>query len=286
MRETLNKLTIIGTLKGKKTTYGTTKAGDAFISVDLTVQSEEEGKVNVHRVNLWSKQSGKLAKGFETVAKEYKTIDDDGLENADKIKIDGSFDMNEYVKDGILKTGNRCKGVFVNRVAKETPDVAGVKLECVVMNNQPEIKDAKTTGRALVKLFNVGYNNTINEYNNIIVEKELAEQFGKMFTIGSTASFYIRLDNYAVVAEGQEQKTETITFGQALANVGGGTVNNYVNQNVIVGGNLVVMGKFTQEEIQEMNKLRELAKNEKLSTPATPPTTQTPPASDFGAMPF
>lgn len=288
MREALNKLTIIGTLKNKKVTYGTTKSGDGFISVDLTIQSKEDDKVNAHKVSLWSKQTGKLAKGFETVANEYKSIDEHGEDVADRIKVEGSFDMNEYAKDGVIKTGTRCKGVFVSRVTDESiKDVAGVQLECVVMNNQPEIKDGSITGRTLVKLFNVGYNNSINEYNNVVVEKELSADYEKMFPVGTTAKFFVRLDNYAVVEETQAQTQGTIGFGQALANVGGGTVKEYVNQNVIVGGDVVLMGKYSNEEIQEMNKLRELAKNEKLQAPSTPPaSTQSTSTPGFGAMPF
>lgn len=290
MREAQNKLTIVGTLKDKKVKYGTTKAGDAYISVDLTVQSEEQGKINVHKVNLWAKQSSKLAKGFNTVAEEYKTINEHGAEAADRIQVDGSLDMNEYVKDGELKTFTKIKGIFVSRVDETVADVSGVKIECVVMNNQPEIKNGTTTGRVLTKLFSVGYNNSINEFNNVVVEKELAQQYQQMFPVGTTANFFVRLDNYVVVEETAQAENAPMAFGQALAGVGASTVKNYVNENVIVGGLPVVMGKYTNEDIQEMNKLRELAKNEKLQAPSTPPATsqQAAPAAQpsFGSMPF
>ena len=285
MRESQNKLTIVGTLRDKKVNYGVTKAGDNYISVDLTIESEENGKVSANKVNLWAKQTSKLAKGFNTVAEEYRTIVEHGKENADRIKIEGTYEMNEYVKDGELRTTTRAKGLFVSRVDESVKDIAGVKMECVIMNTTPEIKDGSVTGRVISKLFSVGYNNLINEFGGVVVEKELAQQYQQTFPIGTTANLFIRLDNYAEVEETQ-QTDMPLAFGQALDGVGGTTSKNYVNQRVIVGGQPVI-NKYTQEEIQEMNKLRELAKNEKLQAPTQAPiaTGQTTEVG-FGDMPF
>lgn len=285
MRESQNKLTIVGTLRDKKVNYGITKAGDNYISIDLTIESEEQGRISVNKVNLWAKQTSKLAKGFNTVAEEYKTIVEHGKENADRVKIDGTYEMNEYVKDGELRTSTRAKGLFVSRVTEEVADVAGVKMECVVMSTTPEIKDGNVTGRVLTKLFSVGYNNLINEFGGVVVEKELAQQYQQTFPTGTTANLFIRLDNYAEVEE-TKQTEIPMAFGQMLDGVGGTTSNRYVNERVIVGGQPVVT-KYTQEEVQEMVKLREMAKNEKLSAPSQAPTTTSQTTEvGFGDMPF
>ena len=289
MRESKNKLVIIGTLKDKKVNYGTTKAGDDYISIDLTIESDVDGKISANRVSLWSKQSSKLAKGFNTVAEEYKTIAEHGKENADRVKVTGSYEMNEYVKDGELKTSTRAKGLFVSRVDDSVSDVAGVEIECVIVNSLPEMKDGKMTGRNLTKVFSVGYNNSVNEFDNIIVEKELVSQFQQLFPIGTTANFHIRLDNYAEVEETKTQETP-LAFGTMLSGIGSSTVKNFVNEKVIVGGLPIVVGKYTNEEIQEMKKLRELARNEKIQAPATPitssNTTTASTTQGFGVMPF
>ena len=90
------------------------------------------------------------------------------------------------------------------------------------------------------------------------------------------------------VDETQTQQTPHVGFGSALTNMPDTTIKNYTNEIIIVGGDVPnVANKFTTEQINEMKKQRELAKQEKLnSAPATPPAQPSGFGSGFGNTGF
>ena len=274
LRECKNDLTAVGTLKSKEVTYGTTGNGDQTISVDLTLASIDDGIVNEHKMTLWAKNTSKLFKSYVTVANEYKTIDDNGSD-ADRIKVTGSFDMNEFYHKTAqeLKTYNNIRAVFVNRLDKECKDEVGAAVECVITGIADEMKDGTLTGRKKLTLLTVGYENRISELQNIFVEKEMAAPFMQMYKVNTTARLYLKINNYVEIDESQESEPQEVGFGVQLSNMPDSTVRKYVNEVICIGGdrpNPAV--KFTNEQIDEMKKIREMSRQEKLnSAPSTPP---------------
>lgn len=264
LRQSKNNTTIIGTLKSKDYKYGTTKAGDAFIAVTLVVVSKVVDKITEHKVELWTKESSKLAKGYKTIIDTYKTIDADGEEAADRVKVVGSYEPNEYMKDGELKVFKKIKGLFVNRLDGSTEeDISGVAIEGVLIGSRPEIKAGLPTGRLLVTFYSVGYNNTINEYNDLIIEEAMAESFKKSIPELSTIIAHVRLDKFVVI---EEQAPTQQLFGSVLSGVDN-VVKTYVNEDIMVGAMPVnVTQKYTNEQIMEMKKHRELQLAEKRAT--------------------
>lgn len=287
MRECKNQMTIVGTLKSKKVETGVSKGGHPFISMELVVVSKDGDKVHENRVSFWAKESSKLAKGYHTVKEEYKSIDQDGEAVADRIKISGSVEMNEYVsKDGELKTFNNLKGVFVERVTDPNmKDEAGVALECVVLGYKDEL-DKKTqtmTGRKEVLIYTVGYNSVIHEIKKVFVPAELSQQFTRLYTLNSTGRLFIKINNYVELLEDEAKKdaAQTIGFGAQLDNMPEDIAKNYINELLIIGGDMpAVANKFTMEEINEMKKLRTLSQQEKI---ASKPVPQTETPNGFGS---
>lgn len=263
LRQSNNNLVVVGLLKSKKVVQAVNQSGEKTLSIELKVMSEESGKVHLNTIKLWSKESGKLFKGHQIVANEFKTVEEHGEANADRIKVTGNIEMNQYIskKDGELKTINSLKGVFASRVEAEgVKDEAGVVLECVILGHVDEVKDGVPTGRKKVKLLNVGYQNAINEIQNVYVGEELAEAFVKMYPINSTATLFIKIHNYVETKENEknEAPTQSLGFGTTLSNMPDGVVRSFVNELVVVGGNEPeLINKYSNEEIVEMVKLAE-----------------------------
>lgn len=280
MRQSLNRVRIVGTVKSLKTYEGTTKKGEPFISLDLVVTSKIADKIMENKVSFWTKRSSKLANGYLTASNEYKSIDEYGEENATRVIIDGNYEMNEYISQtGEFKSFPKIKGVFVNRVKDdvEIADAVELKLECVVKDVQKEIgKDGLVTNRLRTKLLSVGYNDQISEFSNIIVGEEIANDFMRLFPVGTTARLNLNINNYVIVKEQEQQAVQAPTgFGQQLSSITENhVIKEYVNETIIIGGdNPVIEGAYTQDEFNQMMKLRELAIREITnSVPATPPS--------------
>ena len=145
LRQCRNQLTIVGTLKSKKVQEGVNSSGVKSISIDLTIQSEENDKIHANTVRLFSMEGSKLYKAHKTVASEYKSIEEVGEDMADRIKVTGSLEVDEYVskQDGELKSINKLKGIFVSRVSAEDEDEVGVVAEVVVAGYSDEIKNGE-----------------------------------------------------------------------------------------------------------------------------------------------
>lgn len=280
LRQSRNNLKVVGTLKSIKINEKTSKNGEPFISLDVVVVSKNEDKIRENKISFWTRRSSKLAAGYITAGNEYKSIETHGEEQADRVMVDGNYEMNEYVKDGVFKSFPKLKGTFISRLddnavgadGKPIPDAVELLLECVVMDIQPELsKEGLTTGRICTKLFSVGYNNSINEFSDVIVEKDLGQDFKRLFPIGTTARLYINVNNYVIIKE-NEQVPAVQTFGKQLSNIGSQPIKEYINETVIIGGDMpIIDGKYTKEEIAKMVKLRELAVNEKMTIQTPPP---------------
>lgn len=275
LRQGKNQLSVVGTLKSKKVTEGVNSNGVKSISIELTIQSEENDKIHANVVRLFSMESSKLYKSHKTIATEYKSIEECGEELADRIKVTGTLEVDEYVskQDGQLKSINKLRGTFVNRVDVETKDEVGLVAEVVILSHADEIKDGQLTGRKNVKVLNVGYKNKINEFKNVVIEKDLAQQFTQLFPIGSTGELFIKVNNYAEKEQREEVSNNGFSgFGVQLNNMPSDTVTNYVNELQIIGGNpaSAILNQYSREDVAEMKNLLEKSREEKLSVPSTP----------------
>lgn len=284
MRECENKLSIIGTLKSKNVRKAV-KDGVNTISVDLVVQSKiGENKLNEIKVGFYAKEGSKLYTSYTTIANEYKTIAENGV--GERVKITGSISMNEFItKEGEFVSRNKLRGLFCNRLndGDTTPDSCGAVVECVVLNTMDDVKNGKPTGRKKVQAYTVGYQDNIIEIKDLYVADHLGAQFGKLYTPNSTGRLFIEINNYAVVEEASNtQQAMTTGFGSQLS-VMPETVTNYINEYVIIGGDMpMVANKFSLQDIEAMKQNRNIAINKIMSTPTTPKVENNTP-SGFGS---
>lgn len=279
LRELLNSQRIIGTLKEMNLERKQNKKDPSKMQIqgNIVVMSETEGKVHEHRIELFAFTTSKLAKGYETVMREYKAADDVGKENATRVQVTGNIDINDYVgQDGELRTFNRNRGVFVNRVEDPSvQDEALAQVELVVTGVSPATdKDGVETGEYKIKGFTVGYNGTIIELKDMIVGEDLADVITEHYEVGSTGKLTFAVNNYAEVVETEVEATdESAGFGVQvdLDN----TVKNYVRELRVVGGFPPYFDEraYSEEQIELAKKTRALKLQEiKNNVPAAPPT--------------
>lgn len=270
LRELTNTVEIVGTLKSKDLQVKLSKAGNTYMSGSLVILSKFDGKLQEQKVKVFIMESSKLFKGIETVKNEYKTIDQDGAQAADRIRVTGELTLNEYYNSqGNLVSFNEVKGVFFNRLdaSNDQPDKAIASIETVVEGFEPILKDQLPTGEYAVKGFTVAWGNTVVELRKAVIGESLAESFMNLYQPGSTGRLTFKLNNYVVTEKKEEQQAPTHGFGstETIETV----VNDYVNNLEIIGGDMPFFGakEYTPEEIQTAKQVYALALQE-LQQPA------------------
>lgn len=286
LRQLQNEVEIIGTLKSKELEVRTSKrTGKEFVTGKLVVLVEETDKIHEIPVRVFAMKTSKLFKGIETVSKEYKTIDEVGKENADRIRVTGSIELNEYQnRDGNLVQFNDVQGIFYNRIEDQSIEDKAIASIEVVVENFEDIIDSQQlpTGDKKVKAFTVGWNSKIIELVKAEVKQELAEPMESLYFAGSTGRVTFKINNYVEVEE-QQVETQQPTHGFGSTETVERVAKNFVNNLEIIGGDIPYAGtkEYTAEEIEEAKKARALQLQE-----VTQPTPSTPPANTgFGQQP-
>lgn len=279
LRQLLNNVEIVGTLKSKDLEVKTSQAGNKYMSGKIVVASKFDGKIQEQVVKIFIMAKSKLFKGIETVMNEYKTIEKDGYEAADRIKVTGELKLNEYYNNqGNLNSYNEIKGVFFNRLdaTNDQPDKAIASIETIIKSFVEKLdKDQLPTGEYVVNGFTVGWGNEVIELRNCIVGPDLAQAFIDLYPSGTTGRLSFKLNNYVEVKE-EEEVPAVISHGfGSTETVESRTIDNYVNNIEIIGGDMPFFGtkEYTPEEIENAQQVRNLAL-QTLSSPA-PETPQT-----------
>lgn len=160
LREAENNVSVEGLLLEKDIHKGTTSKNVPYLSVDLTLEVDENEQ---HRVSMFATETkkdgtpNKLYESLTTVAEDYKAVGDDGVgrEEADYVNVNqAQFRMNDYVgKDGNVRSFPQINAVFANRVEGRDPNPhAKFDVEIVVAGVVEEHdKDENETGRAVLK---------------------------------------------------------------------------------------------------------------------------------------
>lgn len=281
LKELLNSQRIVGTLKEMNLERKPNKKDPSKTQIqgNIVVMSEVAGKVSEHRIELFAFTTSKLAKGYETVMKEYKAADVVGKENATRVQVQGNIDINDYMgQDGQLRTMNRNRGVFVNRIDDPAiQDEALAQVELIITGVRPATdKEGLETGEYKLEGFTVGYNGTVIELKNIIVGEDLADVITEHYEVGATGKLTFAVNNYVEVVEGAPNENDGAAgFGMQvdLDN----QVKNYVRELRVVGGFPPYFDEraYSEEQIDLAKKTRALKLQEiKNNVPATPPAGQ------------
>jgi len=198
LRQLQNVVEVIGTLKSKNIVIKESISGKKYISGRVIVQSLIDGKLHEQIIEVFTMESSKLFKGVETVMLNYKTIENDGLDNADRIKVSGTLKLKEYYsQNGNLVQYNEIRGMIFSRIRTNTieGDRAIASVEIVVQEFTPIIKNELQTGEYYVNGFTVGWNSEVIELKNIYVSSNLAQPFMDLYKPGMTGSLTLNISN-------------------------------------------------------------------------------------------
>lgn len=254
-----NIVGISGILGSKKVNKGVGKNGE-YISVELTIKTNETSE---HVVKLFSNKltkEGAVSKLYEstmTIANEYKSAEEVGMELADRVHItQGELTVNRYVsKAGELVEMNQVSTKFANR--HEGGDFS-TRAEFSVVGVVDSIAQ-KTDEDGEVELLKIklnvprGYNNQIEQIEFVVREKTafdyITESFNKWEAVKVGGQIINKVEKIEAKAEpvgfGSMPKLESRTVRVRELLVTGGHVLEGVNETQY----------FTQEEIQEGIKL-------------------------------
>jgi hypothetical protein len=278
LRQLKNVVEIVGTLKSKELEVKTSKNGNRFIGGRLVIESKFDNKIQELPVKVFVMETSKLYKGIETVKNEYKTIEDHGKENADRIKVTGEIRLNEYYgPDGVLRQYNEIRGVFFTRLDKndQQPDKAIASIETVVEGYSERFgPNGEPTGEYNVQCFTVGWGNEVIELKDVIIGPELAEAFMSLYMPGSTGRLTYKINNYVELEEKQEEQPAQHGFG-TTETVSAPVIKRFVSNLEIIGGDVPFIDDraYTEEDIQLAKQIRALKlQSLQQPVPEVPPT--------------
>jgi hypothetical protein len=199
-------------------------------------------------------------KALNTVINEYKT--------GDRVQVTASFSRNEYAtEEGEIKSYPTVYFERVTRSNVPAEDEISGSLIGVVTRIDAEAVDGEPTGRLSVGLATVTYNGELEQFD-FIVEKELANDFKKLYSQNSVAQLYYTIKSNKVVVEEVEESTGG--FGQkAKKTVRSRSFTEYV----IIGGEPANDPNkdgfnedlfITSEEVAEGKTKREISQQKKI----------------------
>ena len=303
LRELANNIKIVGTLKEVnleiKPNKNDPKVKQIMGNIVVIVEEKSKNRIHEHTINLFAKDSSKLYKGYVTIKDQFKSIDEVGKENADRISISGSIDENIYMgQDSKLKEFNRNRGLFINRVDETaltkdpslTNDSAVAQIEIVVTNIRPLTdKEGIETGEYGISAFTVGYNNGVTQLRDIVVGTDLADVITENYEINSTGKLTFAINNYAELKKVEIDPAIESQGGFGVTTDIGNELTKYVRELRVIGGFPPYLDDraLQEEDIKFARQIRELKVQEvKNSVPSTPPAKTT--AGGFGtnADPF
>ncbi|WP_411735114.1 hypothetical protein [Paenibacillus sp. M2] len=246
LQEGINNIHIEGIVKEIRIEETVINGKDA-ITGEIDIQETAE---STHTVNVFSfkmtkenKVSG-LYKAICTIRDEYKTIEKDGIENADKVRIEttknfdnGKVAKNEYVgQDGEWKSYPQLNAKFVNRVTPS--DVfepqAKFTLEIVIAALKDETRNGEETGRLILKGYIVNYQEQKDDYKKIvpfdfIVDNPTSVNYVQnTYEKGQTVKVFGNIVNQTIITK----KLIEVGFGEPQEQIDRKDVREYV----IVGG--------------------------------------------------
>ncbi|MWV44893.1 hypothetical protein GRF59_14825 [Paenibacillus sp. HJL G12] len=236
LREGINVAFIEGTVKDVRIEEKEINGKDAISGeIDIQVAPEFVYTVNVfsYKMNQKGEISG-LYKSYCTVRDEYKTIDRDGIEAADKVRIDhGKNGKNEYVgQDGEFKSYPQLSTTFINRVKEN--DVfepkAKFTLEMVVAGTSEEKRGGEETGRLILRGYVPGYQEgkddtkKIFPFEVIVAEPHSIQYVENTYEKGQTVKVFGDIVNQTIISK----KTIEVGFGEPQEQIDRKSVREYI----------------------------------------------------------
>lgn len=231
LREAANQVVIEGTLMEVRHQEWTSGKG---LSIELDIEVAENEVHTVHGMSQYKKKDGSengIAKGYQTVIDDYKSVAKVGREEADKVRItQGKIGVNEYYgQDGMLRSFPQLTSNFFNRLKAddEFNPRAEFEVEVFVKSVTPEIKNEEETGRVKMSAIIPVFGGKVIPFN-FMVDAEGAEYVSDNYEAGTTTKVFGTIVNF------KEKKVvfEKAAFGKDKEKVTYNTVREYL----ITGG--------------------------------------------------
>ena len=200
MKKVVNEVRLSGKVAEIEVNTGETKKKKIpYVSIKGAIQFGED-KVHTRRFETYvqeQKSDGGENKLYEptlTWAKSAKSIVKVGFDEATLVEVQGAFETNDYVnsEDKLVESLN-VSGKFFNDfdVNKGYKGIADVEGYIQSINEETKGEDQTETGRLRVNVITSDFFGNVIPVKNIIVPKELHDDFLDGYEVGQSAIFYI-----------------------------------------------------------------------------------------------
>ena len=196
LRALRNNVTISGTLAELEVKEGTNKNGIPYISLKGAIRFGESGAESRRFRTYVQAQnaSGNDNKQYTAIKQwvDGAVSEADNKELATMVTIVGSLEANDYINPaGELVESVEINAKFFNDYRELEDGNAIVDLEGYIKAITDEVKNDVETGRKRVTMVSTDFFRNAVVVKNIIVPKELAEDFVDMFEVGDTALLFL-----------------------------------------------------------------------------------------------
>ena len=247
LRQADAKVTVAGIVSDKKLETKT-ENGVRTIEGTITIKTSDTNFVQMRVRCADKKKDGtenKTFTGVMTVMNEYKSITDNGTDEADRVRTSGQINLFRSNNNGneiVSYTSN-----FFNRIKpnQDYEPKAEFEVEMYIKTLVPEInKDGEETGRYKI----VGWIPTFNgiEPLELFVPEELADVVSNTYEPKQTARFYGEIV--------QNVTYETIERPMAFG-VKKETKANFINELVVTGGSPAYDAETEEEVVKGGNQI-------------------------------
>lgn len=247
LRQADAKVTVAGIVSDKKLEMKT-ENGVRTIEGTITIKTSDTNFVQMRVRCADKKKDGtenKTFAGVMTVMNEYKSIADDGADEADRVRTSGQINLFRSNNNGneiVSYTSN-----FFNRIKpnQDYEPKAEFEVEMYIKTLVPEMnKDGEETGRYKI----VGWIPTFNgiEPLELFVPEELADVVSNTYEPKQTARFYGEIV--------QNVTYETIERPMAFG-VKKETKANFINELVVTGGSPAYDAETEEEVVKGGNQI-------------------------------
>lgn len=274
--KTKNAVTVAGKLLDVKFGAGKTSAGKDYERATATVRAANSfgghDEVNEVPVSFFATKltnKGTPNPGFETIQKlkNFKTVENYGLEDADNVAFTGcQLQENIYkAQSGTVYVNNwQIRGAFIG---KTTQEIASFETEIVLMDMSDELANDEPTGRYIITGGIVEYGPSLHVLKYVVEDPDKIEYIQRNWNVGDTVTVkgYIRR---TVVERTGGTKTDD-GWGDDMPNIARPVV---VNELVVRGGSQAGADEefaFDVTEVKKLNAERK-AKIEQLRMDAAP----------------
>ena len=247
LRQADAKVTVAGIVSDKKLEMKT-ENGVRTIEGTITIKTSDTNFVQMRVRCADKKKDGtenKTFTGVMTVMNEYKSIADNGADEADRVRTSGQINLFRNNNNGneiVSYTSN-----FFNRIKpnQDYEPKAEFEVEMYIKTLVPEMnKDGEETGRYKI----VGWIPTFNgiEPLELFVPEELADVVSNTYEPKQTARFYGEIV--------QNVTYETIERPMAFG-VKKETKANFINELVVTGGSPAYDAETEEEVVKGGNQI-------------------------------